>query len=330
MWITSNQNHILTPTSLALGNFDGIHRGHQQVIKPIFSYSRAISTVVTFHPHPHEFFTGESKPLLTPLREKIEQLEFLGVEQLVLLSFNRQLSSLTPENFVRHILVEKLRANFVSIGQDFCFGYQRKGTATDLEAIASISQIKVNITSLQTCHQERISSSLIREALAQGDIINVQRLLGRPYSLTGIVMEGQKLGRTIGFPTANLKINQRKLLPRFGVYLVQIKISQPVASSPFDISIHDWSGEVNTLNQTKISAEKWGVMNIGNRPTVNGQNTTVEVHLFDCNQDLYGQQLTVSLEQFLRPEQKFSSLDSLKEQILKDCSTAKEIIKEKI
>lgn len=326
MWITSNQNHILTPTSLALGNFDGIHRGHQQVIKPIFSYSRAISTVVTFHPHPHEFFTGESKPLLTPLREKIEQLELLGVDQLVLLPFNRQLSSLTPENFVRHILVDKLRANFVSVGQDFCFGYQRKGTATDLEAISSMSQIKVNITSLQTCHQERISSSLIREALAQGEIINVQRLLGRPYSLTGIVMEGQKLGRTIGFPTANLKINPRKLLPRFGVYAVRVKISQPGASSPFDISIHDWSGEVNTLNQTKISAEKLGVMNIGNRPTVNGQNTTVEVHLFDCNQDLYGQQLTVSLEQFLRPEQKFSSLDSLKEQIRKDCSIAKEII----
>jgi riboflavin kinase / FMN adenylyltransferase len=326
MWITSNQNHILTPTSVALGNFDGIHRGHQQVIKPILSYSRAVSTVMSFYPHPTEFFTGQSKQLLTPLREKIEQLEVLGVDQLVLLPFNRQLSSLTPENFVQNILVEKFGANFVSIGQDFCFGYQRKGTATDLEAIANKSKIKVNITSLQTCHQERISSSLIRSALAKGDIINANRLLGRCYSLTGIVTEGQKLGRTIGFPTANLKINPRKLLPLFGVYLVKIYISQPWPISPFDISIYDWSGEVNTLNQTKIIAEKWGVMNIGNRPTVNGQNTSVEVHLFDCDQDLYGLQLTVNLEQFLRPEQKFSSLDSLKDQIVEDCAKAKEMI----
>jgi riboflavin kinase/FMN adenylyltransferase len=327
VWITSNQNHILTPTSLALGNFDGIHRGHQQVIKPIlnYSHSRAISTVVTFHPHPKEFFAGESQPLLTTLREKIEQLELLGVAQLVLLPFNRKLSSLSPEDFVQSILVEKLHANFISVGQDFCFGYQRKGTAFDLEAIAFRSQIKVNITSLQTCHQERISSSLIREALAKGDITTANQLLGRVYSLTGVVVEGQKLGRTIGFPTANVKIHPRKLLPRFGVYAVRVKISQPIPSSPFDISIYDWSGEVHAINQAKIIAETWGVMNIGHRPTVGGQNTTVEVHLLDFSEDLYGLQLTVSLEQFLRPEQKFSSLDALKDQILQDCSKTRGI-----
>jgi riboflavin kinase/FMN adenylyltransferase len=325
VWITSNQNHILTPTSIALGNFDGIHRGHQQVIKPIMWHSRAISTVVSFHPHPTEFFTGETKKLLTPLREKIEQLEILGVNQLVLLPFNRQLASLSPENFVRDILVDKLQAQFVSIGQDFCFGYQRKGTATDLEAIASKAGIKVNITSLQTCHQERISSSLIRETLDKGDIINTNRLLGRPYNLTGIVVEGQQLGRTIGFPTANLKINPRKLLPRLGVYAVKVKITQALTNSPFDIPVHDWSGEVYALNQNKPIAETWGVMNIGNRPTVQGDKTTIEVHLLDFCENLYGLQLSITLEDFLRPEQKFSSLDNLKEQISKDCAKTREL-----
>ncbi len=329
MWIVSSKNNILTPTCVALGNFDGIHRGHQQVVKPILSYAatkKVNTTVVTFNPHPKEFFTGESKKLLTPLREKIEQLEKLGVNQLVLLPFDRELASLSPQQFVEDILGSKLQASFISVGEDFCFGKDRKGTVRDLEAIAAKFKMKVNITPLESCQQERISSSLIRQALAKGDVTTANRLLGRAYSLSGKVILGKQLGRTIGFPTANLDISSTKFLPCFGVYLVRVKISDPLPISPLDnLEIDKWSGEI-IIDESRLIAETWGVMNIGSRPTIAGKNTTVEVHLLDWSKNLYDLQISVSLEKFLRPEQKFSSLDALQQQIFTDCKIAKEII----
>lgn len=300
MWITSSLNTVKTPTFVALGNFDGVHQGHQRVICPVLGHSFA--TVVTFYPHPQEFFTGQRRPLLTPLHEKAGYLEKLGVEQLVLLPFNQALAALTPQEFVTEILVERLQARQVSVGQDFCFGRQRSGTTTDLQTIAAQFGIAVQIAPLHTDNGERISSSAIRQALQSGDLLQANRLLSRPYALIGKVVQGQQLGRTIGFPTANLQVPPEKFLPRQGVYAVRVQ-RQGQNSSP---------------------AAAWtGVMNLGNRPTVDGTVQTIEVHLLDWSGDLYGEELVVHLADFLRPEQKFASLDDLKAQIAADCGVAR-------
>lgn len=325
MWITSSLTTAKTPTRVALGNFDGIHRGHQKVIEPVLGHAvfdgddrdshlldtsslafrepsaapenaASLSTVVTFHPHPRQFFTGESRPLLTPLEEKIQVLRSIGVEQLVLLPFNEALARLTPEAFVKTILVESLQAQQISVGQNFCFGSKRAGTAIDLQRLAAQFGIPVEIVPLHCSGEERISSSAIREALTAGDPQRASRLLGRPYELIGQVVQGQQLGRTIGFPTANLQVPVDKFVPGGGVYSVWVS---GVAPQPIR-----------------------GVMNIGHRPTVSGQQQTIEVHLLDWSGDLYSRTLTISLDRFLRPEQKFASLDELKAQIQQDCLVA--------
>jgi riboflavin kinase/FMN adenylyltransferase len=314
VWITSSLTTAKSPTLVALGNFDGVHRGHQQVIQPVLSAAASApgtgcATVVTFRPHPQEFFTGESRPLLTPLDEKAAYLSRLGVEQLVLLPFDRALANLTPEQFVETILVQHLQARQISVGEDFCFGCKRSGTAKDLQAIAAPFNIQVQIIPLHTLDGERISSSAIRQALQAGDLTKANRLLGRPYSLVGQVIEGQQLGRTIGFPTANLKLPEEKFLPRQGVYCVWVYLSE----SSHSVSSHSPQALP-------------GVMNIGDRPTVGGLQQTIEVHLLDWSGDLYGQTLTVNLANFLRPEQKFASLEALKAQIQTDSTTARSIL----
>ena len=299
MWVTSSLTKALKPTAVALGNFDGVHRGHQQVIQPVLKNpGEIVSTVVTFNPHPQEFFTGKRRSLLTPQSEKVEQLERLGVEQLVLLPFDRELACLSPQEFVEEILVKQLRSQSISVGQDFCFGKNRLGTVDNLKAIAFNYGIPTTIVPLHTCEGERISSSAIRQALEQGNLDRAKLLLGRAYSLTGTVVTGKQLGRTIGFPTANIDLPTEKFLPSNGVYAVKVYI--PDEKSPVS-----------------------GVMNIGNRPTVNGINQSVEVYLIDWSGDLYDKILTVKLEQFLRPEQKFESLEALKAQIQIDCDRAK-------
>jgi riboflavin kinase/FMN adenylyltransferase len=309
--VISSTATALIPTAIALGNFDGVHRGHRTVIEPIVGIGRTghpeleseetetvWATVVTFNPHPREFFTGQNKRLLTPLEEKVKQLERLGVEQLVLLPFDRELAALSPQNFVETILVQQLRASHISVGEDFCFGHNRSGTAVDLRAIAHRFGIEVAIAPLTNSYGERISSSLIRQALQDGKIEQANHLLGRTYTLTGSVITGQQLGRTLGFPTANLKISKNKFLPSYGVYSVSAILE---------------SGEHIP-----------GVMNLGCRPTVDANPLpTLEVHLLDWSGNLYGQTLSVKLKKFLRPEQKFSSLDALKAQITADCDLAR-------
>ncbi|QLE56874.1 bifunctional riboflavin kinase/FAD synthetase [Nostoc sp. TCL26-01] len=350
VWVAASTELVLTPTAVALGKFDGVHLGHQRVIQPVLQSTRSAqaegesenvppsvlignppvaplkriySTVVTFRPHPHEFFTGQPRTWLTPLDEKVQQLRSLGVDQLVLLPFDKELSALSPEEFVEKILVQQLRCQQISVGQDFCFGKQRRGTAMDLQLIAAKYQIPVtivplhtsdglfldetNCSSLDSPQEAPISTSLIRQDLESGDIKNANRLLGRPYTLIGDVIEGEQLGRTIGFPTANLELPKDKFIPRQGVYavLVEILSETPDATIPSDIL---------------------GVMNIGNRPTVNGTYSSVEVHLLDWSGDLYGKKLAVKLVEFLRPEQKFPSLEALKNQIQQDCTVAREVL----
>ncbi|WP_219884665.1 bifunctional riboflavin kinase/FAD synthetase [Merismopedia glauca] len=299
----------LTPTTVALGNFDGVHRGHLQVVQAILpsnlpeSVTDAYPTVVTFDPHPQEFFSGQKKTLLTTVEEKVTQLRSLGVKQVVVLPFNQSLAKLTPQEFVEDILVQKLQATCVSVGENFCFGSKRSGTTADLQTIAAKFGIEVIVVPLYKCGGDRISSSLIREALLNANLDTANRFLGRPYPLTGTVVAGKQLGRTIGFPTANLELPPEKFLPQSGVYCVEILINgQTIELEPHPLQ---------------------GVMNIGNRPTVDGTVTTVEVHIFNWSGDLYGREITVSLGKFLRSEQKFANLDALKNQIAADCQAAK-------
>ena len=327
MWITSLTSKAQTPNAIALGNFDGLHLGHRQVIQPIINYQNTTSqkTVVTFDPHPQEFFSGESKKLLTPLSEKAQQLKSLGVNQLILLPFNRELAQLSPQEFVKNILIEELKANFITVGEDFRFGYERSGTAKDLQDICSQFGIDVYITPLKTgIDNLRISSSAIRDALSEGDMNQVIQLLGRNYTLTGTVDYGEKLGRTIGFPTANLKLSPFKLIPRQGVYSVKVFLHKYLKCSQSIPNLEDKiaRGSLEYSDNISFSKPINGVMNIGTRPTVNGKRQTIEVHLLNWTDDIYGQTLTVSLEKFLRPEQKFSSLDELQKQIKIDCERA--------
>jgi riboflavin kinase/FMN adenylyltransferase len=362
VWVTSSLTTALTPTAVALGNFDGVHQGHQQVIKPVLprlhtsetARSPAVSTprgrqldkgllidiehdcweidyritasdrpyptVVTFNPHPREFFTGQPRALLTPLKEKVTQLTALGVEQLVLLPFDREMADLSPQEFVEQILVRQLKARWISVGQDFCFGQGRSGTSADLQKIAAKYGVEVVIVPIQNNEGERISSSAIRQFLLEGEIEQANQLLGRPYTLRGCVIQGQQLGRTIGFPTANLQLPANKFLPRFGVYAVRVLIDNAEETETA------LAPETATKEISPIITPLNGVMNIGCRPTVDGINQTIEVHLLDWTGDLYGKTLTVSLEKFLRPEQKFTSLEELKQQITADCLQARSVL----
>ncbi|MEG4282717.1 bifunctional riboflavin kinase/FAD synthetase [Microcoleus sp. A006_D1] len=401
MWVTSSCIAALTPTSVALGNFDGLHLGHQQVVQPILNRSaqlnsttvsasgqnlgsnagrdqnlesedpaswdndsaappdtarngdnldasiahsrdsagnslsglysdgvdRLYGTVVTFDPHPQEFFTGQPKKLLTPLAEKVELLAAMGVEQLVLLPFDRELAALTAAEFVEEILVRQLQASRISVGVDFRFGRGRAGTAVDLQSIASGYGIEVALVPLHNCAQgDRISSSAIREGLASGDLRTANKLLGRPYSLVGTVVGGQRLGRTIGFPTANIELPPEKFLPSFGVYAVRVSVKDG-GTMKDESSSYKWEKPKSLISERSSNLSLInGVMNVGRRPTVNGLQPTVEVHLLDWSGDLYGQTLSASLVEFLRPEQKFASLDALKTQIQTDCDVARKVL----
>lgn len=359
MRVTYSLATISTPTAVALGNFDGLHLGHRQVIQPVLkrdissswtgrstvshvfevakeeqakaeiallptsARSQPYSTVVTFHPHPREFFTGQSRPALTPIDEKVALMQTIGVEQLVLLPFNCELASLSPQEFVENILIQQLQARRISVGQNFCFGHQRSGTVSDLQAIAANFGVEVVIVPTQNHHGERISSSAIRQALQAGEITFANHLLGRPYRLIGQVVEGQQLGRKLGFPTANLHLPPEKFLPRLGVYGVRVGMSDPMGEFPESPENSISSGDGGSVSSNPAKG-LLGVMNVGCRPTVAGTQLTVEVHLLDWSGDLYGKTLTVDLETFLRPEQKFSSLDELTAQIQVDCLAARE------
>jgi riboflavin kinase/FMN adenylyltransferase len=310
--VIQDPTEISRPTAIALGNFDGVHVGHCHVIAPILPLSlgdrrlpNLTSTVVSFSPHPQEFFSNQPRSLLAPFDEKVALLESLGVEQLVLLPFDANLAKLTAAEFIQKILINSLQVELISVGFDFHFGQKRQGNVSDLQ---NIWGDRLTVIPEQTLTfgdidspPVRISSSNIRLALSQGNVDLANSLLGRPYSLGGKVIKGKQLGRTIGFPTANLEVPAQKCLPRDGVYAVAVMIS----SSPKPI---------------------FGVMNIGLRPTmkedIRGDRRTVEVHLLDWQGDLYNQQLNVNLIKFIRPEQKFASLEALKEQIQEDCQTA--------
>lgn len=301
MHVVRTLAEVRCPAAVALGNFDGVHRGHQQVIAPVVASHRGISTILTFDPHPREILTGQTLATLTPLPERLQLFEAYGVQQVVMLPFTPKFAIQSPVDFIETVLVAGLRSCAVSIGGDFCFGHHRSGTAKTLQEWGKRVGVPVNAVNAVEFNGQRVSSSRIREALAEGDVELAKTLLGRAYRLVGKVVKGDRRGRLLGFPTANIEVADSKVLPRFGVYC-------------------GWACWSDLGQEFRQAA----VLNVGMRPTFDGQRRSVEVHLLDWTGDLYGQTLTVELHHFLRPEIKFDSVDRLQKQLALDCQQARE------
>jgi riboflavin kinase/FMN adenylyltransferase len=281
---------------VTIGTFDGVHLGHQQIIAQLKEEAARIggeTVIITFDPHPRKIVTsvpGDVK-LLTTLEEKITLLAAAGIDHLVVVPFDHAFSNQTAEQYIRDFLYENFRPHTVIIGYDHRFGKGREGDYHLMEAYGKELGFEVREIPEQVLHKVVISSTRIRNALKENDIATANSFLGYPYFFEGTVVEGNKLGRTIGYPTANLHISSEdKLVPGDGVYAVK----------------------------TGKHGEHTGMMNIGYRPTVDGRKKVIEVNIFDFNREIYGQQLQVHLHHYLRGEVKFEGLEALKAQLLRD------------
>lgn len=285
---------------LTIGNFDGVHLGHRQVLQQLVKKSKQLglpSVVMTFDPQPMELFAkGDAPARLTRLRDKALQLDKLDVDRLLCVNFNHKFASMSAEAFVRDLLVNQLGVKFLVVGDDFCFGKGRTGNFAMLQQAGQKYGFEVVNTESFCVQQERVSSTAIRDALARDELSSAEDMLGRQYSITGRVFHGRKLGRTIGFPTANIPL-KRVVSPVSGVYVVEALDSKGQRTQ--------------------------GVANIGHRPTVKGERQQLEVHLFDFSANLYGQTLEVFLLHKLRDEKKFESFEALKQQIELDAEAAR-------
>ncbi len=297
--LTLNPCNANSSSVVTIGNFDGLHLGHQQLIEAVKQQaqaSEAASAVVLFEPQPLEFLCSScAPPRLMSLGEKLHGLRQLGVHRVGLVRFDARFAKFSPEQFVQTVLVDKLHSVGVWIGDDFRFGYQRAGNVEVLKQVGEQQGFSVAQTPSFTLDDRRLSSTWLRETLAQADMTQAAQVLGRPYSIRGRVVHGQKLGRTIGFPTLNIVFRQK-----------------PAVLGVFAVRIHGLDGCVLT-----------GVANIGQRPTLDGQQHRLEVHVFDWQGDVYGARVTIELCHQLRAEQKFMSLDALKNQIQQDVAHAK-------
>jgi len=283
-------------TILTLGTFDGVHIGHKKILEKVIQHTHGEeyeSLVLTFFPHPRMILQERSEiKLLNTISEKVILLEQLGIQNLVIHPFDESFSRLTAEEFVKTVLVEQFKIQKIIIGYDHRFGRNRTADINNLIEFGEKYNFEVEQISAQEINAISVSSTKIRNAIQQGDMLLANKYLGYNYFLTGTVIQGKQLGRTIGFPTANLKIEEDyKLIPLKGVYIV--------------------SSQIN--NQ-----EVFGMMNIGLNPTVGGENLSIEIHYLDFEADLYNQQITVSILKRIRGEEKFDSITLLKEQIEKD------------
>ncbi|HKF70838.1 MAG TPA: bifunctional riboflavin kinase/FAD synthetase [Stellaceae bacterium] len=292
---------------VAIGNFDGVHKGHQIVIGRAAETARGLGaplSVLTFEPHPYHVFHPEAPPFrLTPFRAKAHHIEALGVDLLFVLPFDLNFSKVSADDFVRTLIVEGLAARHAVVGYDFHFGHQRGGTPEVLRKLGQRWGFGVTVVApLGVASGTVYSSTRIRQQLTAGQVRDAAILLGRPFEIDGRVELGDRRGRTIGFPTANLRLGDT-IRPAGGVYAVRVQIE----------------GE---------TPPRWrdGVANLGTRPTVGGTDLRLEAHLFDFADDLYGKHLRVALIEHLRPERKFAGLDELKAQIAADAAQAQAIL----
>jgi len=292
------------PNAVTIGNFDGIHLGHQAMLARLTARAASVGgapAVLTFEPHPREIFTPQDAPTrLTSLREKLEILRGLGVAHVHVCHFTRAFAALSAEDFVRRILVEGLRARYVLVGDDFRFGAKRAGDFALLKQLGEKHGFEAESLHTVEAAGQRASSTAVREALAAGDMATAAQMLGRPYSISGRVVGGDQLGRKIGYPTANIQLKHNRP-PLTGIFAVRVQgLDQP-----------DWPG----------------VASLGTRPTVHANGRpTLEAHLFNFDQSIYRRHLRVEFLHKLRDEAKFPSLQALIAQIDEDARQAREML----
>ena len=291
-------------TFVTIGTFDGVHYGHQQIIEKLVSEAKKTnkkSVVLTFFPHPRMVLQKDnSLELINTIDERATLLKKTGLDYLIIHPFSKEFSKMSALEFVRDILVNQLNISKLIIGYDHHFGKNREGNITQLSEYSHVYDFIVEEIPAQDIDSVSISSTKVRRALHAGNLKTANNYLGYNFMLNGTVVNGKKLGGTIGYPTANIDVKETyKLIPKTGVYVVK-----------------------STLDKKIV----FGMMNIGSRPTVDGNHQTIEVHFFDFNQDLYNQNLTIELMYFLRDEHKFDSIDSLVHQLKKDEETARNYI----
>lgn len=303
-----NQFEVKRPV-VTIGTFDGIHLGHQKVIARLKNFAKlhnGESVIFTFHTHPRLVTSPDetSLRLLTTLREKTELLEKSGIEHLIVYPFNRDFANLTYHEFVEKILVEKLRTHCLVVGYDHKFGKNREGGFEYLQKCAEKYHFHIEKLDALLVDDDSVSSTKIRNALEKGEIEKANQFLGYRFTLHGSVVSGKQLGRKLGFPTANIESSDKnKIIPGYGVYAVKVRLKQ---------------GEYN------------GMLNIGTRPTFNNNadNRSIEVNIFDFTEDIYGQEITLEFVGKIRDEQKFSDMNHLAEQLVKDRASANLILSE--
>jgi riboflavin kinase/FMN adenylyltransferase len=294
-----------TPIALTIGNFDGIHLGHQAMLSRLKDAASRLglpACVMTFEPHPREFFAPDQAPIrLTSMREKLTCLIQAEVDCIHICRFNYDFARIGAEQFIADILKKELAVRWLLVGDDFRFGARRAGDFAMLQALSAENNFTVEATPSVTIDGQRVSSTAIREALASGDLNKAGKLLGRPYSISGRVVDGDKLGKQLGFPTAN----------------IQLKHNRPPLSGIFAVSV---CGAIHASPVTPLPA----VASLGVRPTTHDNGKPVlEVHLFDFNQEIYGQHLQVNFLHKLRDEEKYRDIDTLIRQIEQDVAQAK-------
>lgn len=297
---------VLDRAVVTSGTFDGVHVGHQKILSRLIESARVSggqSVVITYWPHPRLILSPQHPHelrLLSTIEERIAELSKFDLDYLLIIPFTKEFSLLSPEEYVQQILLDTLHTKQLVIGYDHHFGRDRQGNFEFLQANASRFGFTIEEIPRQDIDAMGVSSTKIRQALEVGDVAKASRFLGRPYSLTGTVVEGKRLGRTIGYPTANLQVAERfKLIPAPGVYAVRVMVE----GNPYG-----------------------SMLNIGYRPTVGGTSLTIEAHLFRFSGELYGKEVQAAFVKRLRDEQKFAGLEELKTQLAKDQEAAMRVL----
>jgi len=298
---------IKTPTACGMGNFDGVHTGHQRLIRELVTRAKKEgleSFIVTFEPHPLKILSPKSAPpLITSLEQKMKLIESFGVKNILLIPFTKKFSDTSYEEFIDRILIEKLKTKFVVVGYNFQFGSGGKGTAEKLKAIGLKKGFETLIVPPVTVEGKTVSSTLVRDLIEKGKMKEAEKLLGRPFSIRGKVVKGQAIGRKLGFPTANVSLSPQIVKPAFGVYAVMVSRNDRLYP---------------------------GVANIGCKPTFakggSTGNVTLEVHIFNLNNEIYGEVLEVYFVEMIRGEKAFENVESLAMQVKMDMEKARSIL----
>ena len=289
---------------ITIGTFDGVHIGHQKILKHVVDIAkkqRLKSIVLTLFPHPRMVLQKEdSIKLLNSINERIDLLKSIGIDEVVVKTFTKDFANLSAKDYVTEVLVNELNAKQIVIGYDHRFGKNRSANIDDLKQLGEVFDFKVNEIPAEDIDSVTVSSTKIRNALQKGNVALANTYLGYDYFITGKVVKGKSLGRTLGFPTANLRINaDYKLIPKDGVYVIY-----------------------SLINHQKY----YGMMNIGTNPTIDDKGRSIEVHLFDFEDNIYDQELTIYMIKRLRDEKRFASIDLLKNQLITDELNAKQVI----